>query len=113
MNIKRMEKKLEQDNEPKRLGNCFPCGGKHMRQDCKFCSAECCNCHKIGHISTTCKIKKSNLTLGLQNSKAATASNEKIEENSKLWCLYILGRDYINHSLQIDNRKGESQASFY
>ena len=43
-----------------------------------------------------------NRTRWIQSDTTATASNEKIEENSEMWCLYTLGRDYVNHSLQIN-----------
>ena len=38
-------------------GKCDSCGGNHMRFTCKFKTAECHSCHKIGHIAKVCRSK--------------------------------------------------------
>ena len=36
---------------------CFMCGGKHSGQSCKFKSAKCYRCSKIGHLASVCRNK--------------------------------------------------------
>lgn len=41
--------------EVKKLNECFSCGGKHYRSECKFRNAKCNKCHKTGHIQRVCR----------------------------------------------------------
>ena len=43
--------KLSESKFNTNMGNCYSCGGQHMRQNCKFRKAICNTCSKIGHIS--------------------------------------------------------------
>ena len=36
---------------------CFRCGGKHSGRSCKFKSAKCYRCSKIGHLASVCRNK--------------------------------------------------------
>ena len=39
-------------------GSCQSCGGSHLRQTCKFRSAQCHSCKKLGHIKRVCNSVK-------------------------------------------------------
>ena len=38
---------------------CHRCGGNHSGQSCKFRSAKCCKCSKVGHLASVCHSKDS------------------------------------------------------
>lgn len=37
---------------------CYKCGGKHLARDCRFKTAKCHACSKIGHIARACRKNK-------------------------------------------------------
>ena len=39
---------------------CYRCLGEHLTNACKFCTAECHLCKKVGHIAKACKSKQKN-----------------------------------------------------
>ncbi|KOB66333.1 Kinesin-like protein b, partial [Operophtera brumata] len=56
-----MEVNAVGDDKKKKL-YCYRCGGSHMYHKCKFVSAKCNACSKIGHIAKMCR--KNNISTG-------------------------------------------------
>ena len=36
---------------------CYRCGGKHAAPKCRFKSAKCYKCSKVGHLASVCRSK--------------------------------------------------------
>ena len=51
--VKNKDSKTDSAKVPS--GNCFSCGGKHFRSECKYREATCQFCNNKGHIKKVCK----------------------------------------------------------
>ena len=58
---------------------CASCGGNHARKTCRFISAKCHNCGKIGHIARVCGAK----TVVITEQQPSESAVVTISQNSK------------------------------
>jgi len=59
------------------LGNCFSCGEKHPRSECKFRNSKCFQCNKVGHIAKVCKqAKKTHFVEEMTNDGSTDAQDQ-------------------------------------
>lgn len=56
--------------------DCYCCGGEHSPQSCKWKTAECFHCHKMGHLAKVCKQKSK-----LSTQSKPTHSVNPVEED--------------------------------
>ena len=59
-------------------GQCYSCGGQHLRSSCRFRNAECRRCHKSGHIQRVCRSGEGTktATVNVQETSREESSDE-------------------------------------
>ena len=82
--------------------SCYRCGGKHAAPKCKFKSAKCYKCSKVGHLASVCRSqdvefsKKTKQPVAKGNIHSVLESNtEGCDDNDELgiYSVYAVGLD--------------------
>ena len=92
--------KLETGNtkEP----SCYRCGGKHAAPKCKFKSAKCYKCSKVGHIASVCRSQDVESSMKTRQPKAEGNIHSVLESNTEgcddndelgIYSVYAVGTD--------------------
>ena len=81
-------------------GKCASCGGDHARKTCRFISAKCHNCGKIGHIAGVCGAK----TVVITEQQLSESAVVTISQNSKQLQVDIPPMFQILHLPQMQKR---------
>ena len=72
---------------------CYRCGGNHSSQSCKFKSARCHKCSKVGHLASVCHSRderKKGKVHNLRASKSCEDATEDNEDELGIYSLYSL-----------------------
>ena len=69
----------QRPSKKQHTGKCASCGGDHARKTCRFISAKCHNCGKIGHIARVCGAK----TVVITEQQLSESAVVTISQNSK------------------------------
>ena len=72
----------QQQRAPRKqhTGKCASCGGDHVRKTCRFISAKCHNCGKIGHIARVCGAKRVVITEQQPSESAVVTISQKCKQ---------------------------------
>ena len=60
--------------------SCPRCGGNHSGQSCKFKSAKCYKCSKIGHLASVCRSKDEKKKGKIHSVQASESGNDECED---------------------------------
>lgn len=60
--------------------SCPRCGGNHSGQSCKFKSAKCYKCSKIGHLASVCRSKDEKRKGKIHSVQASESGNDECED---------------------------------
>ena len=72
---------------------CFRCGGKHSGHSCKFKSAKCYRCSKIGHLASVCRNKNETKKGAVHNLHRSESGSE---DELGVYSLYSLDTNSPN-----------------
>lgn len=61
--------------------SCPRCGGNHSGQSCKFKSAKCYKCSKIGHLASVCRSKDEKKKGKIHSVQASVSGNDECEDD--------------------------------
>ena len=92
--------KLETGNirEP----SCYWCGGKHAAPKCKFKSAKCYKCSKVGHLASVCRSQDVESSMKTKQPRAKGNIHSVLESNTEgcddndelgIYSVYAVGTD--------------------
>ena len=92
--------KLETGNtkEP----SCYRCGGKHAAPKCKFKSAKCYKCSKVGHLASVCRSQDVESSMKTKQPRAKGNIHSVLESNTEgcddndelgIYSVYAVGTD--------------------
>ena len=79
--------------------SCHRCGGSHSGQSCKFKSAKCYKCSKVGHLASVCRSKDDRKKGRVQKVHVSESGNDDCENDDELgiYSLYSLDQNRPNH----------------
>ena len=80
--------------------SCPRCGGSHSGQSCKFKSAKCYKCSKVGHIASVCRSKDERKKGRVHKVHVSESGSDECESDDELgiYSLYSLDQNRPNHS---------------
>ena len=90
----------QRPSKKQHTGKCASCGGDHARKTCRFISAKCHNCGKIGHIARVCGAK----TVVITEQQLSESAVVTISQNSKQLQVDIPPMFQILHLPQMQKR---------
>ena len=79
--------------------SCHRCGGSHSGQSCKFKSAKCYKCSKVGHLASVCRSKDDRKKGRVQKVHVSESGNDDCENDDELgiYSLYSLDQNRPYH----------------
>ena len=80
--------------------SCPRCGGSHSGQSCKFKSARCYKCSKVGHLASVCRSKDERKKGRVHKVHVSESGNDECENDDELgiYCLYSLDQNRPNRN---------------
>ena len=80
--------------------SCPRCGGSHSGQSCKFKSARCYKCSKVGHLASVCRSKDERKKGRVHKVHVSESGNGECENDDELgiYSLYSLDQNRPNHN---------------
>ena len=82
--------------------SCYRCGGKHAAPKCKFKSAKCYKCSKVGHLASVCRSQDVESSVKTKQPKAKGNIHSVLESNTEgcddndefgIYSVYVVGTD--------------------
>ena len=82
--------------------SCYRCGGKHAAPKCKFKSAKCYKCSKVGHLASVCRSQDVESSIKTKQPKAKGNIHSVLESNTEgcddndelgIYSVYAVGTD--------------------
>ncbi|XP_068707224.1 uncharacterized protein [Montipora foliosa] len=80
--------------------SCPRCGGSHSGQSCKFKSARCYKCSKVGHLASVCRSKDERKKGRVHKVHVSESGNDECENDDELgiYSLYSLDQNRPNRN---------------
>jgi len=63
--------------------SCYLCDGKHAAPECKFKSAKCYKCSKVGHLASVCRSKDVESSMKTKQPGAKGTVHSVLESNTE------------------------------
>ena len=95
-----VNKLTEQSSKNTEQSVCHRCGSNHSGQFCKFKSAKCYKCSKVGHLASVCRSKDEKRKGKVHNVQVSESGHDAHENDDELgiYSLYSLDTDKPTHN---------------
>ena len=94
-----VNKLTEQSSKNTEQSSCPRCGGNHPGQSCKFKSAKCYKCSKLGHLASVCHskdAKRKGKVHNVQSLESCNNAEENVDDELGIYSLYSLDTNKPN-----------------